>query len=800
MLGGQVPTSNQILKYSADITADSAIVSRQIDYLAAKTISAYNLFSAEIAKESNFLEKINSKVKVLQLYSKSFSDDVYYYGDSFDNLEKVDTTVTYARPLADVVNGSLSLPVVAGSKWSADSVFIQEKDQNNNVTSNGILGNSHMAYFNGIQTSTNLPETASEYKYVFERTPSFSVVGALRDDSPNTYFEYEKFNISNLNGADFDYEFKHRNIINNQNVFVPWSTNDNSPLVMELVLEKRSPYIANSIKVTPFFGHEESAVQSVLLKEVNVYTTDQSFPQVENVLHKPIYIGSSVVPAADVDVNNYFFKDANINFSERRVSKISLKFEQSQSIGVTVKHFYWDVSSVRTSYQFQTNDVIALNRQNINLTTAVSLIPNTRSSWSANARFNPNLIYADPKVSEVSGIETAVSKLMNPIANTVFNQLSTNFTQSTSIVAKKEVTYDYYVMKVLDKRSGTTANPVYKYLEIPDARSGGIGFQTIGSQPITPSAGATPVSEWAHELSLAPSGATPFSTWWPATHKLYGSTSVTDETKKFLSSTDIDDPVIGQRLLPYAATPNYALIAATPYQNFGITEDAFDWWMTRYKLTGIHKQDYYKGTATPAYYLGDYTVLDSEIASEKRQVVANPNFIYNINLNKKYEILKDGEIYNGQRLNVRRWSIGLRDIRVQSNSYQTNAEVISKPFNFPYPIEFLMLNSDYFIPDEYISQQTNQGENYLSYYISIDNGGEWLPISPVEDPFNQSIPEIYAFGQNASAETRIPGVAYVINTPNITSVRVRIQIERPSFVSGTPIVRSYQLAAKVRRS
>ena len=387
---------------------------------------------------------------------------------------------------------------------------------------------------------------------------------------------------------------------------------------------------------------------------------------------------------------------------------------------------------------------------------------------------------------------------MNPIANTIFNQISTNLTQAVSIIAKKEVVYDYYVMKVLDKRTGTTANPVYKYLEIPD--SSGIGFKPITTGTVIPFPGATPVTEWQYELSLAPSGETPFVTWWPATHKLYGNTAIREETKKFLSTTDINDPVIGSRLLPYAATPNYASIAATPYQNFGITEEAFDWWMTKYKLTGVHKQDFYKGTATPAYYLGNYKVTDSEILSEKKQVVANPNFIYNINLNKKYEILKDGDIYNGQRLNVRRWSIGLRDVKIQSNSYQAMAEVISKPFNFPYPIEFLMLNSEYFIPAEYASQQINQNNRYLSYYISIDDGGEWLPISPVEDPFNQSIPEIYAFGQNASAETRIPGVAYVLNTPNITSVRVKIQIERPSFVSGTPIVKSYQLAAKVKRS
>lgn len=782
-----MPTSNQILRYSADITADSAIVSRQIDYLSAKTISAYNLFSSEISKESNSLEKINSKIKILQLYSKSFSDDIFYYGDSFDNLEKVDTTATYSMPLADVVNGVLALPVVTGSKWAADSVYIREKDENGKVTSNGFIGNSHMAYYNGQQQNTNLPQTASEYKYFFERTPSFSLAAALRDDSVNTYFEYEKYNISNLNGQDFDYEFKYRNLINNQNSLISWSSNDQDPLMMELVLEKRSPYIANSVKVTPFFGYDESAIQAVLLKEVNVYTSDSGFPQVENVLQKPIYIGSSVVPSADVDLNYYFFKEANIDFSERRVSKIIFKFEQKQSVGVTVKHVYWDVSSVRTNYEFESDDAVRLTRQNISLTTAVSLIPSTRSSWSANARFNPNLIYADPQVSEVSGIENSVMRLVNPIGNTVFNQLSTTLTQSVILSAKKEVSYDYYVMKVLDKRSSTSSNNVYKYLSVPN--NGGIGFQNVSG-----------IEEAKHELSLVPSGSTPLIDWWPATHKLYGSTSVTDETKKFLSTTNIDDPAIGAIVLPYATTPNYATLAATPYFRLGVTEDAYDWWITKYRLTGINKQEFYKGTATPAYYLGDYRVANNEITAEKRQVVANPRFIYNLNLNKKYEILTDGQVYNGQRLNVKRWSLGLRDIRVQSNSYQGMAEVISKPFNFPYPIEFLMLNADYYIPSEYSTQQNNENINYLSYYISIDGGGEWLPISPVEDPFNQNIPEIYAFGQNTSPDTRVPGIAYVLNSTNITSVRVKIQIQRPSFVSGTPVVRSYQLAAKVKRS
>ena len=116
LIKGQPPRSAQMIKFSTDMSADSAIVGRQIDYLAAKAVSSYNLFGSEIEKESNSLERINSKIKVLQLYSKSSSDDIYYYGDSFDNFEKVDTTARYNLPIASVTDGFMNLPVVARSQ------------------------------------------------------------------------------------------------------------------------------------------------------------------------------------------------------------------------------------------------------------------------------------------------------------------------------------------------------------------------------------------------------------------------------------------------------------------------------------------------------------------------------------------------------------------------------------------------------------------------------------------------------------------------------------------------------------
>ena len=101
-------------------------MARQMDYLLAKTISSFNLFQSEIDKESNSLNRINSKVKVLQLYSKSSSEDIYYLGDSFENFENVDLTAKYTSPISIVTEGHLSLPVISGSVWPIENISIKD--------------------------------------------------------------------------------------------------------------------------------------------------------------------------------------------------------------------------------------------------------------------------------------------------------------------------------------------------------------------------------------------------------------------------------------------------------------------------------------------------------------------------------------------------------------------------------------------------------------------------------------------------------------------------------------------------
>jgi hypothetical protein len=168
IIKGQPPTSQQMIKFAADISADSNVIAKQVDYLSAKTVSSYNLFNSEVEKESSSLERINSKIKVLQLYSRSSSDDIYYYGDSFDNSQNIDTTQTYRLPLAVTVDGFLSIPVATGVRWSPETAYIKDADSNGNILSNGFVGNSHSVYLSNPSASVQLPSTRSEYNYYFE--------------------------------------------------------------------------------------------------------------------------------------------------------------------------------------------------------------------------------------------------------------------------------------------------------------------------------------------------------------------------------------------------------------------------------------------------------------------------------------------------------------------------------------------------------------------------------------------------------------------------------------------------------
>jgi len=727
------------------------------------------LFSSEIEKESNFLERINSKIKVLQLYSKSSSEDIYYYGDSFDNFDNIDTSAKYDLPLASTVDGFLSLPVVDSSVWAIDSVTIVDKDENGNQLSNGFLGNSHMAIQDAGIATQALANTASSYKYLFEGGKTLNNVSyAYRDKNPDTYFEYEKLRVTNARGTSQDYEFQYKNKINNQNLIYQWNDSDNTPLNLVLEISKRGSAPANSISITPFFGYDEINITPIKITSIKIETTDPSFNPKEEILSSPIIVGPTAIPTSVTDSNNFFFKKAVIKFPERNVSKVTVIIEQSSSAGVAIKHAYWTVASVNANYEFSATDYVSFGEDNR---------PVPESIWSSSSRFNPNLIYNKSTISTITGVDSSLDRLIPSISNPTEITGGSDLSRRATISGVQDVAVTYYVMKAFDKKKN-------KYVYVEDI------------EVLTP-------EEFANEIKQVPSGSTPYVNWWPASSKIIGydtpdNAGAIGSARAFYSPTNINDAKYDPILRPFFASPNY--VAATP--NFGYTPEVYDWWSLKYKLTGVEKNSGFKGTSTPSYFLGQrYNITENQIIPEQFQKITKPKVRYNINLNKNYEIIRDGDKINDQTVAAKRWSIGLRDISVGNELYNTSAEIISKPFNFPYPIEYLMLYSDYRIPITEMANEFSEQTEFISYYISVEGkDGPWLPISPVENPFNSNIPEIYSFSKNISSELRIPGIAYIDTTSEINSVRVRIKIRKPNMLNGTPLINYYQLAAKVKRA
>lgn len=87
---GEPPSSAKMNKFFSSLKNDINISAKQLDYLLAKTISVFNLFTSEIENEKKYTQRIFSKAKILQMYSQSPAEDIVYIGDTFDNQDYMD--------------------------------------------------------------------------------------------------------------------------------------------------------------------------------------------------------------------------------------------------------------------------------------------------------------------------------------------------------------------------------------------------------------------------------------------------------------------------------------------------------------------------------------------------------------------------------------------------------------------------------------------------------------------------------------------------------------------------------------
>lgn len=152
-----------------------------------------------------------------------------------------------------------------------------------------------------------------------------------------------------------------------------------------------------------------------------------------------------------------------------------------------------------------------------------------------------------------------------------------------------------------------------------------------------------------------------------------------------------------------------------------------------------------------------------------------------------------------------RFAIGIRDINIYSYLFAESSEIISKPYVSPKPISKLKLQVDEQVPKEFYSGTDLRGtENeWIKYYISVDNGASWNRIAPSHhrDTLSENginnVPEIININSDVSKKDRFNSLAYIDTTEPVYSVRFKAFLSRPTNINSaesfTPVLSKYAL-------
>ena len=668
---GEPPISSKINLFFDGCSTDLNTIATQVDFLNAKSINIFNLFSTEIENEKRFSERIASKSKVLQMYSRSPADDIYYVGDSFDNDDLIDYSRIQAGFNPLIKNGVMSLSVSATQKWNANLVKV--------LSSGGFIGNSH-------QVVKSLDaEQSSDYKYVFENSSTLNNLTSIKDSNPLTYFEYEALNVDKSRPTPQpsiparENEFKYiKSEFNSSNTsesdLVDWSTHNTAdPLVLSLQLASSSSSVANSIDITPYFG----SMKYVEITSIMIYGKDGV---AQEALGAPIYIGSSFVPLNLQMAKSYFYSKATIRFAERRVFKIEISFRQPEYSNIDIQHTYWKPNSSNMDNPF------------VNL-----------------ERFNPDALNKDIYEKVEYNKYDLLPTISNPTEYSKLGKTSRNINVS---IKKKPVARKFYIIELGITDASSVQKKVY-------------------------------FEGWFSENS---------------SDKDANGNFIVIRVPRFLDSINVTEDEIRNK--------NYNTIEAA--QN-----DLDD-------LLNIYLLD----QATPTL-LDDGSTVNTILVTEQSFTAQEKIKNYRISVETAKE-----------RYPAKRWCIGLRDVEVYKETFNSQLEIVSLPFTFDFPVESVMLDIDSNIDEEMLKNVSILG------YISVDNGSNWIQISPIQLDFS-GVPEVLFFNQSVLNEYRLSGgsyLSYPTVPKEVKNILVKIRIVKKNRINFTPSIYSYQLIAKVKKS
>ena len=150
-----------------------------------------------------------------------------------------------------------------------------------------------------------------------------------------------------------------------------------------------------------------------------------------------------------------------------------------------------------------------------------------------------------------------------------------------------------------------------------------------------------------------------------------------------------------------------------------------------------------------------------------------------------------------------RFAIGVRDIGMYSYEFAETSEMVSQPYHSPKPVAKVSVSVDEFVPKSFYLNAPGTENEWIKYYISVDDGTSWKRISPTNhnrtpDPNSiYDVPQIININSDISVEERDNPLAYLDTAEPVYQVRFKAVLSRPKDLadsaSFTPILSKYAL-------
>lgn len=150
-----------------------------------------------------------------------------------------------------------------------------------------------------------------------------------------------------------------------------------------------------------------------------------------------------------------------------------------------------------------------------------------------------------------------------------------------------------------------------------------------------------------------------------------------------------------------------------------------------------------------------------------------------------------------------RFAISVRDINLYSYKFAEVSEMVSIPYFSPKAISKISLTVDEQVPKIFYSNMPGTENDWIKYYISVDDGASWRRISPIHHRDTPSgdgvnnVPEIININSDIREEDRTNPLAYVDTDESIYQIRFKAVLSRPPQIpdaeSYTPVLSKYAL-------